>query len=265
LTARAPRNRDDLVVLGYHALSDDWPAALSVTPAQFASQLEHLVRRGYVGVTFSEAVLGSASGKRVVVTFDDGYRSVVERARPIMERLRVPGTLFVVTDWIGRGPMRWPGIDRWIGGEHEHELVPMSWQEARSLRDAGWEIGSHTKSHPYLTQLDDRRLADELAASRSACERELGARCASLSYPYGDHDARVIAAAAAAGYATAAALPAGNPAPEPLAWPRVGVYHSDGGLSFRLKVSPAIRRLRRTRAWGPAMSVVQAMRRRSKT
>lgn len=253
------------MVLCYHAVSDDWPAALSVTPTRFAAQLEHLVGRGYVGVTFSETALGEASRKTVAVTFDDGYRSVIDRARPIMDRLQLPGTVFVATDWMGDEPMRWPGIDQWMGGEHERELTPMSWEQARSLVDSGWEIGSHTRSHPRLPQLDDERLADELAGSRSACERELGVRCQSLSYPYGDHDARVIAATEAAGYTIAATLPSGNPVPSPLAWPRVGVYHRDGGLSFRLKVSPAVRRLRRSRAWGPAMSAARAARLRSKT
>ncbi len=56
-------------------------------------------------------------------------------------------------------------------------------------------------------------------------------------------------AAVAAGYTAAATLPAGNPRPSPMRWPRVGIYHVDGERSFHLKVSPVMRALRRSRAW----------------
>ena len=255
---------DDRVVLCYHAVSEDWPATLSVDPASFEAHLEYLVSRGYRGITFSEAVGAESAGKSVAVTFDDGYRSVVEIARPIMERLGLPGTVFVVTDWMGRGPMSWPGVDHWVGGPHERELTPMSWQQARSLVDSGWEIGSHTSSHPHLTRLGDTELAEELSGSRAVCERELGVPCRSLAFPYGDRDARVVAATGAAGYSAGASLPAGNPAPDPLDWPRVGVYNGDGGVTFRLKVSPAVRRLRGSRAWGPMTKVARVLRLRSR-
>jgi hypothetical protein len=88
-------------------------------------------------------------------------------------------------------------------------------------------------------------LARELRASRAACERELGQECTSLAYPYGDVDHRVVEAAAAAGYAAGAALPARPTGQSALAWPRVGVYNIDSLRRFRLKVSPAVRSLRR--------------------
>ena len=56
----------------------------------------------------------------MAITFDDGYRSVLELALPILEELGVPATLFVPTDYIGsERPMSWPGIERWTGGQHE--------------------------------------------------------------------------------------------------------------------------------------------------
>ena len=52
--------------------------------------------------------------------------------------------------------MTWPGIDHWIGGPHETELVPMSWEELATLAAAGWEVGAHTRTHPHMTQLRRR-------------------------------------------------------------------------------------------------------------
>jgi peptidoglycan/xylan/chitin deacetylase (PgdA/CDA1 family) len=241
----------DALVLCYHALSERWPAALAVTPARFESQLEGLLRRGYRGATFHDAVRSPPSGRTLAVTFDDAYRSVIELALPIMSRLGVPGTVFVPTAFAGAdAPMAWPGVDRWLATEHEAELVPMSWQELGALAAAGWEIGSHTRTHPRLTELDDVALAAELRGSRRDLESRLGLPCRSLAYPYGDEDARVVRAAGQAGYEAAGALPFPLPhAPSPLRWPRVGIDRVDRGWRFRRKVSPLVRRLRTTRPW----------------
>lgn len=241
---------NDLIVLCYHAVSPDWGAELSTTPERFERQIALLAERGYRGVTFSEAATAAGKGRVVAVTFDDAFRSVFELARPILERFDLPATVFVPTDYIDAdGPLRWPGIERWLGGAHERELTPMSWAELRSLAAAGWEIGSHTGSHPHLTQTDDATLQAELTRSKAVCEQQLQSPCTSLAYPYGDLDARVVEAAARAGYDTAGALPRRLQERSLLEWPRVGVYHEDHGLRFRLKLSPTMRRLRRSSAW----------------
>ena len=162
------------------------------------------------------------------------------------------------TDYIGTGePMRWPGIDQWYGGPHEAELLPMTWSELAMLADAGWEVGSHTRSHPRLTQLDDTSLQDELRGSRTACEQQLSRPCRTLAYPYGDHDRRVVAAARAAGYEAACTLPEDFRTDDALRTPRVGIYQRDSVTIFRLKTSPWTRRARRSRAWPPVSRAVR--------
>jgi len=152
---------DDTLVLCYHALSERFPAQLSTTPERFARQLRHLARQGYEGVTFTGAV-GPTTGRKVAVTFDDGYLSVLRLGLPILDKLGWPATIFVPTDFIGGDlPMSWAGIDRWVGGEHERELLPLDWEELKALADHGWEVGSHTCSHPRLTELDDDSLTRE--------------------------------------------------------------------------------------------------------
>ncbi len=182
---------------------------------------------------------------------------MLELARPILDAHGFPATVFAPTDYIGGERLRWQGIEQWLGGEREHELRPMSWQELGTLAEAGWEVGSHTCSHPHLTQVDEETLSRELAVSKEECERQLARPCRTLAYPYGDHDARVVRATARAGYEAAAALPALLRGRDPLAYPRVGVYRVDDDRRFRLKVSPALRRLRGSRAWG-ALSAIRA-------
>jgi peptidoglycan/xylan/chitin deacetylase (PgdA/CDA1 family) len=240
----------DLLVLCYHAVSPTWPAELSVTPDAFAAQAAELARRGYVGTRFSEAVAGEARHERVVVfTFDDNYRSVLELAKPILDVHGFPGTLYVPSDWPGQQrAMRWNGIDRWLGTEHEREMLSLDWQELRGLAEAGWEIGSHTCSHPRLPELDDRALELELSSSKLTIERELSHPCSSIAYPYGAVDQRVQQATGRAGYACAGTIPRALSKPSPLLWPRVPIFHKDDMLRFKLKISPTVRRARASAA-----------------
>jgi peptidoglycan/xylan/chitin deacetylase (PgdA/CDA1 family) len=239
----------DVLVLCYHAVSERFPAPLSVTPAAFERQLQLLARAGYRGTTFQEAVQ-ARSGRAVAVTFDDAYLSVLRLAKPLLDAVGFKATVYAPTAYLDtpERPLSWDGIEQWIGGEHEQELLPMSWDQLGELAEAGWEIGSHTRTHPHLTRLDDQQLRLELVESRAEVVRRLG-RCATLAYPYGDHDERVVEAAGAAGYAAAGTLPARLHKARPLAWPRVGIYHADDERRFRMKVSRMMRLLRGSPLW----------------
>ncbi len=252
----------DVIVLCYHAVSERWNADLSITPERLEHHLTTLVRRGYRGVTFTEAANGAPHSKAVAVTFDDGYRSVLTQAFPIMQELGLVGSVFVVSESVGsERPMSWPGVDHWLGTEHEHELVPLSCDELNQLIDAGWEVGSHTRTHPHLTALADGELESELRGSREDCERLLDRPCASLAYPYGDCDERVVAAAGRAGYQVAAALSSRLGSPRALEWPRVGIYYGDDERRFKMKASPLVRRVRTTAVFGAVDRLRKALRR----
>jgi peptidoglycan/xylan/chitin deacetylase (PgdA/CDA1 family) len=247
----------DILALSYHAVSERWPSPLAVRPDALERQLGALVRAGYRGATFTEAVTAPPGDRVVAVTFDDAFRSVLTAARPVLDALGLPATVFAPTAWVGGAAIAWPGLEHWRGTPEAHELRPMTWDELAELAAGGWEIGSHTCTHPYLTKLEPGRALRELRDSRAACEDQLGRACTSLAYPYGDHDDVVVALAATAGYRAAATVPVRLCRPEPLRWPRIGIYRDDGERSFALKVSPAVRRLRR----GPAWSAVAAARR----
>ena len=233
------------LVLCYHAVSVDWDAELAVRPNRLAWQIELLLRRGYRPLRFSELVNTSPHDRVFAVTFDDAFKSVSTLAAPILERLGVTATLFVPTDYVeAQCPLSWAGVDRWLETPYAGEMTPASWDEIRELRDAGWEIGAHSCSHPLLTRLSDSALAYELAHSKAVCEQRLDAQCTALAYPYGNLDDRVAAAAARAGYRAAGALPGEYGTTDPLQWPRVGIYSVDDERRFRLKMSIAVSRLR---------------------
>ena len=141
----------DVLALCYHAVSGNWPAGFSVPAEQIERQVAGLLDRGYVRATFREAVVAPPADRTLSVTFDDAYRSVYDNARPVLESLGVPATVFVPTALVGsERPMAWPGTDRWLGSPYEDELIPMSWNELGELTELGWELGSHTRTHPRL-------------------------------------------------------------------------------------------------------------------
>lgn len=254
----------DVLVLCYHAVSPDWDATLSVTPRDLEAQVGWLLRRGYVPTTLTQAVEAPPAPHTLAITFDDGFQSVRDLAFPILERLGVVATLYVPSTLIADEPrsLVWPGVDHWMTTPHAHELTGMTWDTVRELQDAGWEIGSHTCTHPRLTTLDDAHLEAELVRSRAEVERQTGRTCTSIAYPYGDVDRRVAEASGRAGYRVGATLPNRFPAhPEPLLWPRVGVYTATSDAAFRRRVSPLTRRLMATELWGPVTVVLPAVRR----
>jgi peptidoglycan/xylan/chitin deacetylase (PgdA/CDA1 family) len=226
----------DTLILCYHAIASGWKDPVAVSEARFASQVGLLRRLGYRGVTFSDAVLGEAEGRRVAVTFDDAFRSVLERALPVLDAAGWPGTVFAVTGHAEDGaPAAWPRLDVWLGTPHEAELATLDWDGLARLRDAGWEVGSHTVSHPHLTALAPGEMAAELTRSRDAVIARLGS-CASLAYPYGDVNEEVVDAAREAGYDAAAALPARLHEARSHEWPRVGIYNVDRLPRFMTKI-----------------------------
>lgn len=237
------------LVLCYHAVSERWPATLSVAPGQLRIQLETILRRGYKAGTFADVVREPSGSRTMAVTFDDGFRSVHRLAMPIMRELGIPGTLFVPTAYMGGGPMAWPGIEEWRESPYDEELFPCSWDEIVELQEAGWEIGSHTTTHPRLTTISDDALERELSESKSTLEELLGTPCRSMAYPYGDHDDRVVAATGRAGYVAAGTLPARITRTHPLMYPRVFVGHGDNRLRFSAKTARLMMWARRSRFW----------------
>ena len=101
------------------------------------------------------------------------------------------------------------------------------------------EIGSHTASHPRLTQLGDAELHRELSESRERIADELGRPCRYLAYPYGDEDRRVRAAARHAGYEAAFALPGPTAPMDTFGIPRLGIWRKDHLLRMVARIGLA--------------------------
>jgi peptidoglycan/xylan/chitin deacetylase (PgdA/CDA1 family) len=226
------------LVLAYHGVDDSlpWPKALPIT--MFERQMLELSNLGYVGMTFAEMERrrqnGTLPARPVAVTFDDGYSSN-RNAVPVLSRLGWPATVFLQLDFVETG-IEHP----WTG------TSPLSWDEIGEMQKEGWEFGSHTLTHPRLSQVSDKHLEQELAASRIRIGERLG-KCETIAYPHGDVDRRVSEAADRAGYLAGAALERFHLVDEPHRRPRIGITQTDVGPKLKRKISHIGMAARRSR------------------
>ena len=178
--------------------------------------------------TFSEA---RATGRPlpdrpVLITFDDGYRSVFELARPILQRYRIPAAVFVCSEPVRQQRLFWfdavtracgpdavatlraqPG-EAWRAAAAAHDapasaapqLAPMTEGQVQQMADEGFAIGVHTATHAPLAQARPAVQRDELANCQAALERWTGQRIDSVAYPFGapgaDYTEETVAIAA---------------------------------------------------------------------
>ncbi|MCL5104504.1 MAG: polysaccharide deacetylase family protein [Armatimonadetes bacterium] len=190
------------VVLLYHRLGfpklSSLVAGQYVAPSLFRSELDYMTAQGWLAVpleNMAEKCRAEGYWERdeFAVTFDDGYLSVYEHAYPALMERRMTATVYVVADTIG-------GANDWDARQGDRREPMMSIDQLREMADNGFEIGSHTLTHPHLPDISDEQLTREIADSKRKLEDILGKEVVSFSYPYGDYDDRVLAAAVEAGY-----------------------------------------------------------------
>src|SRR4051794_4904585 len=87
----------DVVVLCYHAVSDDWPIDLTIRPETLEEQVTWLLEAGYAPATFYDAVTRPPAKKVFALTFDDAWRSIYLLGFPLLSRLGVPASVYAVT------------------------------------------------------------------------------------------------------------------------------------------------------------------------
>jgi len=195
---------------------------LTVSPEDFEAQMRWLVAYRYHTITQRQLFDALELGRRlpprpVLITFDDGYRDVYGKAMPILARLRLRATEYVITDRIS-GP----------------DPSFLTWGYLRKLERHGVEIGSHTVHHLELTGLSDSAAMAELVESRRALESQLGHPVQWFSYPAGAFDAHAAQLVRRAGYVLAVTTTPGadQDARQPLELHRYEVLDSTGVAGF---------------------------------
>jgi peptidoglycan/xylan/chitin deacetylase (PgdA/CDA1 family) len=185
----------------YHGVAPDATPRFRrfvVPPAAFAAQLEHLAAAGLRGCSVSELLAEPTDGC-VGLTFDDGFRELVEHALPVLERLGFTATVYVPTSFIG-------GRAEWLRREGESDRPILSAAELCELAAAGVEIGAHSHTHVKLDEVPPERERREVSDSKAILEDVLGSPVRSFAYPFGYHRTSTRDAVRAAGYESACAV-----------------------------------------------------------
>lgn len=188
-------------ILMYHSIADNSDDFYSVPVESFRQQISWLSEHGFEVVPLSTLVRSIKARsygnlrKKVVITFDDGYKDFLDNALPILLAHGAPATVFLVTDFLG-GSASWnePGA---------HEPL-MSKDEVRCIRAQGISLGSHTATHANLPLLNHEDLHRQLTDSRDKLSF-LGESFYAFAYPWGQWSNQIVDAVKASSYECAVA------------------------------------------------------------
>lgn len=175
--------RNVAVVVAFHRVNDlDDADPLAISVDTFERHCRFFSRY-FTVVALRDLVdkleQGAPIDRHLAITFDDGYRDNYENARPVLERLNLPATFFIVSDWVGTETV--PPWDRQRRVRHPW----MGWDEVCDLHARGFEIGAHTRTHPDLGRASQAHAYQEIAGARRVLEDRLGSPVRSFAYPYG--------------------------------------------------------------------------------
>jgi len=206
---------------------------LRVTPEKFDRQMSYLFNHGYKTVTVEE-LINFCEGRlplterKVILSFDDGYRDNFLYAFPILQKYNFTAIVFLVSDCIG-------SVSEWDEGGAEPLL---NWEEIKEMGRGGMEFGSHGHTHRLLPSLSGEEMRQEIEQSKSILEKKLGKAVKFFSYPWGKFDERVKDIVESCGYrASFSTLPGKNGRGEdPFALRRILIRGYDSRLYFLLNL-----------------------------
>jgi peptidoglycan/xylan/chitin deacetylase (PgdA/CDA1 family) len=189
-------------------------ARYAVSESDFRDQMKSLREDGWQGINVTQ-FLTLAPAKSVTITFDDGVETDLLCGAPVLKEAGFGATFYVTVSWVGK-----PGY-----------LTP---SQLRELCDLGLEIGCHSATHPYLTDIDDRQLHEETAAAKNLLEQITGRAVNHFSCPGGRWDRRVLKAVKTAQFQSMATSHTivNSSQTDPFMLGRVAVLRSTGPEAF---------------------------------
>lgn len=181
-------------VLTYHNI--DYPPqeaklkSLYVNTEKFENQIK-LLKMLNINTVLPDSI--GNDKKSVILTFDDGYRDFIKNAYPILKKYNSKAIIFVVAGLLDK-------YNIWDWQKLNVKKPLMDWEEIRFLINEGFEIGSHTITHPFLTKIPEKTAKAEIEDSKKMLEDKLGVEIKTFCYPYGDYNEKIKDMVINAGY-----------------------------------------------------------------
>jgi peptidoglycan/xylan/chitin deacetylase (PgdA/CDA1 family) len=178
--------RNAAIVVAFHRIQDTERSEGLTIGVRMFERYCRFFQRHFRVIPLHELVekleRGMTLNRELAITFDDGYLDNYDNAAPVLEKLSLPATFFLVTRWIGTDVVPW--WDEAEGVRHRW----MNWDQVRSLHRRGFEIGAHTRTHVDLGSVDNGEAHEEILGARRELEEQLGASVELFAYPYGRPD-----------------------------------------------------------------------------
>jgi peptidoglycan/xylan/chitin deacetylase (PgdA/CDA1 family) len=176
-----------LAILAFHKIGEpplgSWKTWFYVPEETFVGYLGYLREDGWQVIDLAALLRGltepeTLPRRAALLTFDDGYRSMLDVALPWLARFEYPAVLFVPTDYIG--------CHNHFDSHREPEEEICDWDDLRELERWRVSVQSHGISHRAFSELDPAAQEKELSRSKVELEAGLGKSVEVFSYPYGD-------------------------------------------------------------------------------
>lgn len=192
LTVSTKSSERKLAILGFHKVGEPspsgWETWYYIPEAEFAGYLNYLRENNWQVIDLATLLRALREPnclpqRSVLLTFDDGYRSTLEVALPLLLQFGYPAVVFVPTDHVGMGSHSFDA------NSHEPDEPLCNWDELRELERCGVSVQSHGATHRALSELTLAEQEAEMVRSKAALEAELRKLVEMFSYPYGDNGA----------------------------------------------------------------------------
>ncbi|MDM7862049.1 polysaccharide deacetylase family protein [Alteromonas sp. ASW11-36] len=188
------QERDNAVILVYHHVSTQTPPSTSISPEQFAAHLAH-INEHHVVLPLDVLVNSLKTGqvlpdKAIAITFDDGYRNILENAHPLLQQYNMPYTIFINPPEIG--------VRR----------DQLTWSEVKRMSQEGVLFANHTMDHAHLLSRKENeteaqwltRTMQNIRAAEAMITEQLDYSLKYLAYPFGEFNFKLRDALLADGY-----------------------------------------------------------------
>ena len=191
---------EPLPIILYHKVVEkaevDSKVGIFVTAKDFEKQLSYLKKKNYRTLTFYDVqrILKNemlSKENDIILTFDDGYKNNYSTAFPILKKYGSKCVIFFVTD---------TPSNAWDKDKNEAEDILMTDPEIAEMEEYGIEFGSHTLTHPHLTEISLEEAKREICASFEVLSKKLRNSLISFAYPYGECNSEIKEIVSQCGY-----------------------------------------------------------------
>ncbi|MFC1712613.1 polysaccharide deacetylase family protein [Candidatus Poribacteria bacterium] len=177
-------NRNSIRIVCYHSIGETERKSFERQIRYYNSKYNIISMTDAVNIIDEQR---ADYGRCLIITFDDSFRDNYEIVAPILQKYSIPACFFIVSQFVSLEKEDKERLEYFAREAFYTSAVihNMSWAEVRELSQNGFEIGSHTETHPFLTRIPIEESKRELSESKRTIESRIGRQVQHFAFPYG--------------------------------------------------------------------------------